>query len=127
MAEDYKLQVSISLPPVVQYHKGDMLNIRANTQEELETTLDVLFGEGSSERILGRFLAETLVELDFSKPQKAAPATPTSNAGTASTTSGEGETCPQCGNGTLVKKNRKDGKGTFVGCNDYPNCAYIKR
>jgi DNA topoisomerase-1 len=38
---------------------------------------------------------------------------------------GEGETCPQCGEGTLVGKNGKF--GPFVGCSRYPDCTYIKK
>ncbi len=38
---------------------------------------------------------------------------------------GEGETCPECGIGTLVSKRGKF--GPFVGCNRYPDCGYIKR
>lgn len=33
--------------------------------------------------------------------------------------------CPECGKGQLVKKSRKDGKGTFTGCNQFPACDYI--
>jgi ssDNA-binding Zn-finger/Zn-ribbon topoisomerase 1 len=38
---------------------------------------------------------------------------------------GEGETCPECGIGTLVGKRGKF--GPFVGCDRYPDCGYIKR
>jgi DNA topoisomerase-1 len=38
---------------------------------------------------------------------------------------GEGETCPQCGEGTLVGKNGRF--GPFVGCSRYPDCNYIKK
>jgi DNA topoisomerase-1 len=38
---------------------------------------------------------------------------------------GTGETCPQCGHGTLVSKRGRF--GAFVGCDRYPDCAYIKR
>lgn len=39
---DYKIQWNISLPPVAQYAKGHMLNIAAESLEELETFLDAL-------------------------------------------------------------------------------------
>ncbi|HEX5825427.1 MAG TPA: type I DNA topoisomerase, partial [Candidatus Limnocylindrales bacterium] len=35
---------------------------------------------------------------------------------------GEGEVCPQCGEGTLVGKSGKF--GPFVGCSRYPDCTY---
>jgi DNA topoisomerase I len=38
---------------------------------------------------------------------------------------GEGETCPQCGEGTLVGKNGR--YGPFVGCSRYPDCNYIRK
>jgi DNA topoisomerase-1 len=38
---------------------------------------------------------------------------------------GEGETCPECGIGTLAGKQGRF--GPFVGCNRYPECGYIKR
>jgi len=38
---------------------------------------------------------------------------------------GTGETCPECGQGTLVAKSGRF--GPFVGCDRYPDCGYIKR
>ena len=38
---------------------------------------------------------------------------------------GAGETCPECGQGTLVAKRGRF--GPFVGCDRYPDCGYIKR
>ncbi len=38
---------------------------------------------------------------------------------------GEGEVCPQCGEGTLVGKTGRF--GPFVGCSRYPDCTYIKK
>ena len=38
---------------------------------------------------------------------------------------GEGETCPQCGVGTLATKRGRF--GAFVGCSRYPECNYIKK
>ncbi len=38
---------------------------------------------------------------------------------------GEGEVCPQCGEGTLVGKRGRF--GPFVGCSRYPDCTYIKK
>ncbi len=43
----------------------------------------------------------------------------------APTLPGEGETCPQCGEGTLTS--RRGRFGPFVGCSRYPECDYIKR
>jgi DNA topoisomerase-1 len=38
---------------------------------------------------------------------------------------GEGEVCPQCGEGTLVGKRGRF--GPFVGCSRYPDCTYIRK
>jgi DNA topoisomerase-1 len=38
---------------------------------------------------------------------------------------GEGETCPQCGEGTLVGKRGRF--GPFLGCSRYPDCNYIRK
>jgi ssDNA-binding Zn-finger/Zn-ribbon topoisomerase 1 len=38
---------------------------------------------------------------------------------------GVGETCPECGQGTLVGRRSK--RGPFVGCSRYPECRYIHR
>jgi DNA topoisomerase-1 len=38
---------------------------------------------------------------------------------------GSGETCPKCGEGTLVGKNGRF--GPFLGCSRYPDCDYIKK
>ena len=41
------------------------------------------------------------------------------------TLEGEGEPCPQCGEGTL--QTRRGRFGAFVGCSRYPDCTYIKK
>ncbi len=38
---------------------------------------------------------------------------------------GDGETCPQCGEGTLTTKRGRF--GAFVGCSRYPECNYIRK
>ncbi len=38
---------------------------------------------------------------------------------------GVGETCPECGQGTLVARRGKF--GPFAGCSRYPECSYIRR
>ena len=38
---------------------------------------------------------------------------------------GEGEACPQCGEGTLATKRGRF--GAFVGCSRYPDCKYIRK
>ncbi len=38
---------------------------------------------------------------------------------------GDGDVCPQCGEGTLTT--RRGRFGAFVGCSRYPDCSYIRR
>jgi hypothetical protein len=38
--DNYKVQWSVSLPPAAQYAKGDMLNIRGESAEEVERLFD---------------------------------------------------------------------------------------
>ncbi len=38
---------------------------------------------------------------------------------------GEGEPCPECGQGTLTTKRGRF--GSFLGCSRYPECTYIRR
>jgi DNA topoisomerase-1 len=38
---------------------------------------------------------------------------------------GIGETCPECGQGTLTGKRSR--RGPFVGCSRYPDCRYVHR
>jgi DNA topoisomerase-1 len=65
----------------------------------------------------GRFLACSLYpEHKESRPLPGDEAPPQA---------GEGETCPECGIGTLVGKRGRF--GPFVGCDRYPDCGYIKR
>lgn len=46
MAEDYRVQVSLSLPPAAQYAKGDMLNIRGDSVTEVLAMLDGAISSG---------------------------------------------------------------------------------
>jgi DNA topoisomerase I len=65
----------------------------------------------------GRFLACSLFpEHKESRPLPGDEAPPQA---------GEGEVCPQCGEGTLVGKNGRF--GPFVGCSRYPDCNFIKK
>ncbi|HEY8167288.1 MAG TPA: type I DNA topoisomerase [Candidatus Limnocylindrales bacterium] len=65
----------------------------------------------------GRFLACSLYpEHKESRPLPGEEAPPME---------GEGEPCPECGQGTLAQ--RRGRFGPFLGCSRYPDCGYIKR
>ncbi len=36
-------------------------------------------------------------------------------------------TCPKCGDGEIVKRSSKKGRGSFYGCNRYPECDFMTR
>jgi hypothetical protein len=46
MAEDFRVQWSVSLPPAAQYAKGDMLNVRGESVEEVEALFDAILEDG---------------------------------------------------------------------------------
>jgi len=50
---DYKIQWNISLPPVAQYAKGHMLNIAAESLEELNFYLDELESSDTLDKAVG--------------------------------------------------------------------------
>jgi hypothetical protein len=45
MSDEFKVQWSVSLPPAAQYAKGDMLNIRGGSVEEVEGLFDAILAE----------------------------------------------------------------------------------
>lgn len=53
------------------------------------------------------------------------PATAGPDGAPAADLEGVGETCPECGQGTLAAKRGR--YGPFVGCNRYPDCRFIRK
>lgn len=47
MSDEFKVQWSISLPPAAQYAKGDMLNLRGDTVEDVEAIFDAVLANDS--------------------------------------------------------------------------------
>jgi len=99
---------------------NDLLNIRADSAEEFTERIDALFGEGAAVRVLAPFFGFRPENSTGAAPAVVSPA-PAAPASTGTST------CPQCGIGQVVTKNRKDGKGTFQGCDQYPKCNFIAR
>jgi DNA topoisomerase I len=78
----------------------------------------------------GRFLACSLYpEHKESRPlpgqESANGSGPAGADGAGPALEGLGETCPQCGEGTLVAKHGRF--GPFAGCSRYPECNYIRK
>jgi hypothetical protein len=104
---------------------GQQLTIRGNTYQEFAQNLEQVFGDGGANNILASYASSGAPAAQQQQYQQPAPAAapaagqPPAQAGAA--------VCPQCGAGHLVTKLRKDGKGSFVGCDNYPACNYIVR
>ncbi|HEY3165202.1 MAG TPA: type I DNA topoisomerase [Candidatus Limnocylindrales bacterium] len=103
--------------------KDQVADVRRNVKRKDVTTepSDEVCSEGHPMVIRlgrnGRFLACSLFpEHKESRPLPGEEAPPQA---------GEGEVCPQCGEGTLVGKRGRF--GPFVGCSRYPDCTYIKK
>lgn len=47
MSDEFKVQWSVSLPPAAQYAKGDMLNIRGNSVEEVQLMFNEILDDES--------------------------------------------------------------------------------
>ena len=130
MAEDYKVQLSLNVPPKTQgqYEKGDMLNIRATSAEELKTLLIGTAGMAKEYPILGRFFGvvgpvpDTTQQMDQAEAALKSGDQPLVEPETKADEATFG-TCPECGQGQLRER---DGKyGPFKGCNRYPDCKFI--
>lgn len=52
MSDEFKVQWSVSLPPVAQYAKGHMFNFRADTPEELEVLFDKVLASETIQKAL---------------------------------------------------------------------------
>ncbi len=103
--------------------KDQVADVRKNVKRKDVTTepSDEVCSEGHPMVIRlgrnGRFLACSLFpEHKESRPLPGDEAPPQA---------GEGEVCPQCGEGTLVGKRGRF--GPFVGCSRYPDCTFIKK
>lgn len=55
MSEDYRVQVTISLPPAGQYAKGDMLNVRGQDADDILSALTGLFDAEAAVAIIQKF------------------------------------------------------------------------
>lgn len=83
MSDEFKVQWSVSLPPAEQYAKGDMLNIRGETAEEVEELFDaILDGKfiekatdvGNVLRAAAKLKGSVREESDKGNPKKDEPA-----------------------------------------------------
>lgn len=80
MSDEFKVQWSVSLPPAAQYAKGDMLNLRGESVEEVQGIFDAIL-DGDSAFIasatqVGALLRAAAVVSDGTTEAPAAPAEP---------------------------------------------------
>ena len=110
MSEDYKVQVSISLPPVGQYAKGDMVNFRGESAEEVEALLDAALEGGFFEKAAlasAKYLVATGLQDRAAGPSEPPSAAP-----------GDGATVTQlrtCKHGKRTRREGDSSKGHWVG------------
>lgn len=114
MSDEFKVQWSVSLPPSAQYAKGDMLNLRGETVDEVEAIFDeVLAGEfiGKASQVAGILrAAQTVTETPAggSNSQSAAPASSGDSGGGVSN-------LRVCEHGKRTRREGTSAKGKWVG------------
>lgn len=108
---DYKVQWSVSLPPVAQYAKGHMLNIAAESVDELA----YLVGELNEEVL--QALAEVASNLvALSTAAEGLGATPVSREENATTSQSSNVTpLRTCEHGKRTRREGDSAKGHWVG------------
>lgn len=101
------------------------LEVTAEDAAAFSELADSLFGEGTSTRILAEGVVSAVLGASVETAREVvdtAPATPAPSPAPST-----GLTCPQCGVGRIITKERKDKKGSFDGCDQFPRCNYIVR
>lgn len=98
---------------------GGMLNIRAETADELRQNIANLFGASADGPVLAGFTPERKILESLSTGEVAREL----NAEVVGSSVGN-QTCPQCGVGKLQLKTGKRGK--FYGCSNFPTCRHTK-
>jgi hypothetical protein len=96
---------------------NDLLNIAGENADDFGKNIDSLFGDGTAASVLARFNAAQVLDAT-----PIASVTPIAAAAQAPR-----GFCPQCGEGNLIKKQRKDGSGSFIACDQFPACNYIQK
>lgn len=130
MSDEIKgITVVVPMPKASQFEASGQVKVYASTRDEVEQLFDSVFGEESFKAAVARayagfFMGATVVP----DPSTPAATAATSAPAAAASTGGNidvGSVCPNCGQGTLTRKNTRDGKRSFIGCDAYPNCNYI--
>lgn len=104
---DYKIQWNISLPPVAQYAKGHMLNIAAESLEELNEYLDALIASDTLEKAVG--VAASLAALSGVVPDAARTIASVPSESAAASSAGPDATVTQLRTCAHGKREYKEG------------------
>jgi len=126
--EEAKYSLNIPLPKHEQWEASKQLTIRADHSEELRNSVDTLLGAGTFDRLMAQVVQSTYPPVAPTPSPAAQPGGAMAPA-TAPPVMGAPANgpCPACGVGSLEWKQRRDGTGSFLGCNNYPNCRYIAK
>lgn len=109
MSDEFKLQWSVSLPPVAQYAKGHMFNFRGNTVEDLDALFDeVLAGETMTKAL-------AVAELLTGAQTVTSGLSDTREAPDFAQNNGPAEVIRMCGHGKRTKRTGTSSKGPWVG------------
>jgi len=104
VSDEFKVQWSVSLPPVAQYAKGHMLNLRGDTVDEVERLIDgVLENDGEFLTKAIEVGSVLLVAQGFNTPEPQQ-----GEGGSSAGSSGPVDTTHVCQHG---KREYKTGKG----------------
>ena len=114
MSDEFKVQWSVSLPPSAQYAKGDMLNIRGESVEEVQALFEAILDEGSqflsNATSVAALLRAAAVVAEGGTPT--APSTPTP---TAPQSEAPVANLRVCEHGKRVRRTGTNAKGEWVG------------
>lgn len=112
MTDDFRVQWTVSLPPTAQYAKGDMLNLRGVTVDEVEEQIDaILRGEFIDKAVkVGHELRATQVVVEGLNAEKVPQ-----NDGGQQQQSSAPQSDRTCAHGARVRREGNGRTGAWVG------------
>lgn len=114
MSDDFKVQWSVSLPPAAQYAKGDMLNIRGESVEEVADLFEKVLATDFIQKATD--VANLLRAAQVVTEGTAAQAAPAASAPAQPAQEQSNVTALKtCAHGVRERKSGKSSKGTWVG------------
>jgi hypothetical protein len=137
-----RVTLTLVAPPAAQYEKGAMLTFRGDSLAEVVGLAEGLFDDLQNQMSvvfnLNRAESKVLNEPNVPEEEEERPAprarvtgrklarrTSSRRQGSPAAEVVEEGGCPEDG-GDLVRRERRDGSGSFVGCANFPDCNYIE-